>query len=378
MILTSVFKKYGDCGAEYDRKDIVYELQDEIAADLSVLISRVGQGVISPSVLYREIEKRCAENPKVHHPVRTAALIIDNIYGYGWLQGYIDDPEISDIDILSYDSIMIRRHGVYSFVESEFEDEAHLSRFLKYVVIRCGGTINEAKPYCRVADKEYKLRINACIAPRNATGASLTIRKHNNSNRTFAELRTLGMLDERSEVLIKEACEQKKNILICGKGAAGKTTLLRAIIDYAGDMERILVCEKDAEIFPEKKNCIVQRISKRISGEDEHDLNSLIEEGLTMSLDTYCIGEITGREAWPLIKAGFSDHRTLATIHAQSAQDAVDRLLMLCIDDNRLSEEKVREMIEKSLDMVIYLRQFRLVEIYYPKRGDRVVAPACG
>ncbi len=378
MILSSVFRKYGGCEAEYDRKDLVYELQDEIATDLSVLISRVGQGAISPGVLFGEIEKRCSENPKIKHPSRTASLIIDNIFGYGWLQKYIEDPEISDIDILNYDSIMIRRRGMYSFVKSEFEDEAHLGRFLKYIVIRCGGTINEAKPYCRVADSAYRLRINACIAPRNATGASLTIRKHNNSNKSLAELKELGMLNIEAERLITEACGQKKNILICGKGAAGKTTLLRAIIGCADDMERILVCEKDAEIFPEKKNCIVQRISKRIGGEDEHDLNSLIEEGLTMSLDTYCIGEITGREAWPLIKAGFSDHRTLATIHAQSASDAVDRLLMLCMDDNRLSEQKVREMIEKSLDMIIYLRSFRVEEIYYPRRCEKVVVGTDG
>lgn len=376
MLLNSFSKKYNRTQTLYDRKDHIYELQDKLAADLSSLIARVAKGEINRSVLENEIEKKCAENANIKNPSATAALIMDNIYGYGWLQPYIEDPEISDIDILSYDSIMLRKKGEYFFVPSEFEDERQLGRFLKYVVIRNGGTINEAKPHCRVADYTYKLRINACIEPRNATGASLTIRKHSNRTLKLEELRKIGMFDEEMEHLIRTMCAQKKNILICGKGAAGKTTLLRAVINSAEEMERILVCEKDAEIFPERKNCIVQRISKRVSGEDVYDLNSMIEEGLTMSLDTYCIGEITGKEAWPLIKAGYSDHRTLATIHAQSASDALDRLLMLCMDDNRLSESKVMEMIRRSIDIIIYMKHFKIEEIYFPNEEQLSNRPA--
>lgn len=366
MLLNSFSKKYDGLYAVYDRKDDIYEFQDELAKDLSTLIARVGKSRVSKTVLQKEIEKRCAENSKIKNPLATASLIMNNIYGYGWLQKYVEDPEITDIDILSYDSIMIRKKGEYSFIQTNFEDEEQLSRFLKYIVIRNGGTINEAKPYCRIADHFYKLRINACIEPRNATGASLTIRKHRDKTMTLDELQKSGMFDEKTEQLIRKSCREKKNILICGKGASGKTTLLRAMIDIAGEMERILICEKDAEIFPERKNCIVQRISKRVSGEDVYDLNTMIEEGLTMSLDTYCIGEITGKEAWPLIKAGYSDHRTLATIHAQSAVDALDRLLMLCMDDNRLSEQKVMEMIKKSIDLVIYMKNFKISELYFP------------
>ncbi len=370
MIVSSFTQKYGGIAQEYDRKDYIYELQDELANDLSALIAGVETGEIHKSVLMREIERRISEKADVKNKVATTALIIDNIYGYGWLQKYIEDPSITDIDMLNYDSVMIRRNGRYEFVPSEFENEKHLKRFLRYIVIRNGGVINEAEPHCRVADKNYKLRINACIAPRNSTGASLTIRKHSANTLSLDDLEARGMFDTATKRLIEESCEQKKNILICGKGAAGKTTLLRAIIEQASEFERILICEKDAEIFPDRKNCIVQRISKRVNGADEHDLNSLIEEGLTMSLDTYCIGEITGREAWPLVKAGFSDHRTLATIHAQSAKDAVDRLLMLCVDDNRLSEEKIREMILKTIDIIFYLKNFKLEEVCFPKKGD--------
>lgn len=366
MILESIAKKYVDSIGIDEHKENIYELQDKVASELASLISDVARGEASRSVLVNQVEKIVLSSVSTNHPEKIVNQIIDNIYGYGWLQRYIDDPLVSDIDVMSYDSVMIRKQGVYEFVPSEFVCEKELFRFLKYVVIRNGGSISESKPHCRVADIKHRLRINACMPPRNSTGPSITIRKHSNTTRSLEDLAEIGMLTSEQLALLKKVCSEKQNILICGKGAAGKTTLLRAIIAESDDMERILVCEKDAEIFPEKKNCMVQRISKRVNGLDEHDLNTLIEEGLTMSLDTYCIGEITGKEAWPLVKAGFSDHRTLATIHAKSAFDALDRLLMLCVDDNRLSEEKIRQMIVRSIDMVIYMRKFRIEEIYYP------------
>lgn len=341
--------------------EFLLELQDEIVEQFGGLITEVAKGDTERSVLTEAIERLICAKRGIVSPETVIKKVMDNIFGYGWLQKYVDSPEVTDIDMLRYDSVMVRKKGSYDFVESEFENEKQFTRFCKFIVTRNGGALNEANPYCRVADSQYKLRINVAIPPRNATGPSLTIRKHSEFALHLQDLKELGMIDKDQQLRIIEACRKKRNILICGKGAAGKTTLLRAIIDQASDLERILVCEKDAEIFPEKKNCIVQRISKK---EGIKDLNTLVEEGLTMSLDTYCIGEITGKEAWPLVKAGFSDHRCLATIHAQSAEDAIKRMLMLSIEDNLLSEKVVKDMILRSLDIIIYIRSFRVEEIY--------------
>lgn len=365
-MITSVTQKFADYENEEDvfhRTELLYELQDEIVAELSGLITDVVSGKAPKKTLIAAIELRISEKKGVENPSSTARLILDNIYGYGWLQDYIEDPDITDIDVLRYDCVMVRSFGKYRFIESEFTSERQLERFCKFVVIRSGGNINESQPHCRVADTENKLRINVCIAPRNATGPSLTIRKHSDEARSLEDLLDAGMLTKQQFDQLEESCKKQENILICGKGAAGKTTLLRAIIDRSDPMERILICEKDAEIFPSKKNCIVQRITKNRDEASKIDLNTLIEEGLTMSLDTYCIGEITGQEAWPLVKAGFSDHRTLATIHAKSAGEAVDRMLMLCTEQSRLSESVIQEMIEKSVDIIIYLREFKIEEM---------------
>ena len=101
-----------------------------------------------------------------------------------------------------------------------------------------------------------------------------------------------------------------------------------------------MVVEADAEIYPDKPYCIQQRIKKENEGGRSVTLRDLIKDGLTMSLDTYCIGEIVGDEAWEFVKASFTGHRGIATIHSESAEDTFSRLLILSKGANVRESEK--------------------------------------
>jgi pilus assembly protein CpaF len=83
-----------------------------------------------------------------------------------------------------------------------------------------------------------------------------------------------------------------------------------------------------------------------------------------MSLDTYCVGEITGDEAWEFVKAAFTGHRGMATTHSESAEDAFARILTLSKGANiGESEKTVKEMLAKSIDFIFYLRDFNVTEV---------------
>jgi pilus assembly protein CpaF len=93
-------------------------------------------------------------------------------------------------------------------------------------------------------------------------------------------------------------------------------------------------------------------------------LRDLVKDGLTMSLDSYCIGEITGDEAWEFIKASFTGHRGLATIHSESAEDTFSRLLILSKGASiQESEKTIKEMMAKSIDVIFYLKSFKVVDV---------------
>ena len=53
----------------------------------------------------------------------------------------------------------------------------------------------------------------------------------------------------------------------------------------------------------------------------------------------------------------------MATIHASSAYDALDRLLMLIENETRIMQAQLMQMISKSVGYVIYIHAFKISEI---------------
>ena len=350
---------------------IVSKLLDQIIIDFSGLIADIEDKKVDKSVLDKEIEKRISSQKGIYEPDEVKRLIFDTIYGYGALQPLISDSKISDIDIPRYDYILIKREGIIEKSQLKFESESEFERFCKLLIIRHGGMINEVDSHCRVSDKVNHLRINVCIPPRNVNGTSLNIRKHATRSLCYSELKHLGFIDDQALNVLSELSHSKANLLICGKGAAGKTTLLRTLIDSGDEYERVLICETDVELYPQKQNVIVQSIKKNEFGGKTMTLSDLIREGLTMSLDTYCIGEIVSGEAWDFIKAGYTDHRVMATIHASNARDALDRLLMLIENETRIKQAQLMQMISRSVGYIIYVQSFKLSEIIKVSHYDR-------
>ncbi|MGI6334707.1 MAG: ATPase, T2SS/T4P/T4SS family [Saccharofermentanales bacterium] len=294
--------------------------------------------------------------------------IMDFLFGYGLLQPYIDDESVSDIDGTGPGEFSIKIDGQRRPLAIAFPDEKSYDIFCRLAIIRNGGIINENDSHCRVADERYRLRINVTVPPRSVNCTSISIRKHRLKAYRFPDLERLGMLDGELVSLLTHLAGSRSSVLFCGKGGAGKTTLLRAFIQAMPEMERVLIAESDTELYPDKPYCMVQRIHKPNEGGRPVQLRDLIADGLTMSLDSYVIGEIVGGEAMEFIRAAFSGHRCLATTHAGSATDALERLVTLGRSvPGGESEKLMRRMLAHGIHYLVFLSDFQVKEV------DRVV-----
>lgn len=345
-------------------KSVIDKVISTILTKNPALVADVSSSKVSRDVLENEIVRVIDELGHLSSRDKIINLVLNHMFGYGVLQDYIEDESITDIDGTRYDFFTIKRNGKKVLSDIKFQSEEEFDRFCRLLIIRCGGIINENDSHCRVADENYKLRINVSIAPRNISGVSLNIRKHRQRPYNMEDLKKMGMLDDKSYGLIEDMINDGKRVIFCGKGAAGKTTLLRAFLNKLPLESRILVCESDPEIYPDSKNIIVQRIKKKTYGGKEVTLNDLMKDGLTMSLDGYCIGEIVGKEAWEFIKAGYTDHSIYGTIHSIGAKDTINRLMML-MEENLMSykEKTLKEIISRSVDCIVYLKNFKVMEI---------------
>jgi len=362
--------------AAEDINTIISNITFEILKDCPELVADVSNGTAPRSALDTAIVK-IIDQRKYHCGIFRDELIqkvFDFMFGYGELQRYIEDEDISDIDGTRYNQFVIKRHGVYSKIPVNFGNEKIFETYCKLIAIRNGGILNENDSHCRVADEKNRLRINVSIRPRNISGPAISIRKHRRNSYTLEDLQYLGMLDSKLVDLVKKLAASDLSVLICGKGAAGKTTLLRALINAMPEMERVLIVESDAELYPDKPYCIEQRVRKANEGGRPVTLKDLVQDGLTMSLDTYCVGEITGEEAWDFVKAAFSGHRGIATVHCESAEDALGRMLTLSKSANTGDSEKViKELLGRSINIIFYLKNFKVVEVLEVLRYDSIL-----
>lgn len=336
--------------------NIVDEVTWKMIKEHSKLIVSIEEKKAPREVLEKEIIQYLDETFSYHIDRNTIIKKVMNyMFGYGVIQSLIEDEDISDIDICRFDFIMIKKNGHKQVIPLKFENEEVFTRFAKLVVIRLGGVINDNDAHARVADEKYRLRINVSITPRNLTGTTMIIRKHRLKAYSLNELIELDMLNEMMSECLSRIMKVNSRILIVGKGGSGKTTLLRTLLREVPYTERFLVCETEAEIFPESQNFIVQKVQKK-SDSTVVSLRTLIRDGLTMSLDGYCIGEIIGDELNEFIKAGYTDHRIIGTFHAKGVEEAFIRM-------KKIIENTELNYLYNAFDIIIYIKKFKIYSI---------------
>jgi pilus assembly protein CpaF len=345
---------------------IVSDITYEILKDKPMLLLNTRGDALKQRILRGEIIRILDKGSYFAGITREDLLqrIYNYMFGYGELQPYLDNDDISDVDGTAYDQFSAVIRGKRHQIDIDMGDIRNFETYCRLIAVRNGGILNENDSHCRVSDANSRLRINLSIPPRNISGPAISIRKHRRKSYSYNDLIELGMLDSNVLSLLREASEKNRTVLFCGKGAAGKTTIMRAFINSLDPMERVLVVESDSEIYPEKKFCIQQRVKKINEGGNHVTLDMLVRDGLTMSLDTYCIGEIVGPEAYDFIKASCSGHRMVATVHSDSAGDSILRMAALASGARiQESEKTLYEMLSSGINLIIYLNSFKVDEI---------------
>ena len=346
--------------------DLVSTICSQILKTDAALVASVAAGQ-TPRAALLDLIARSAEQISLRAGFFKQDLqqqVMDFLFGYGPLQPYIEDESVSDIDGTGPDAFTIKVDGKRQHLPLSFSDAKAYDTFCRLVIIRNGGMINENDSHCRVSDSHCRLRINVTVPPRSVNHPSISIRKHRRTAWNLDELCSKGMFPSQLGEQLREWAASDRTILICGKGAAGKTTLLRAMIEAMPKLERVLVAESDTELYPEKPCCLVQRIKKPHEGGRLITLRDLVSDGLTMSLDTYCIGEIVGDEAMEFMRAAFSGHRCIATTHAEQASDVLDRILSLARPvSHGESDRSLKRMLGSCIDLIIYVRSFKIEQV---------------
>lgn len=294
---------------------------------------------------------------------------MDDIFGYGILQQFIECKDITDIRAIDYCSIYVKKSGKWSKTDIKFDSEEEYLKYIRYSILKNNGIINYDKPINIVSDKSYNLRIEAGISPVNTISPNIVIRIHRNNLDISLEKLYLkdNMMECEEYLFLINAIKNKKNIIISGKGGSGKTTLLRALLEKIPNEIPMTINEESTEIYLKNKNAIQREIIQTREPKKNIDLDKLMKHSLVMSNDVLVVGELKGgAETVSLIDAINTGHTGYATIHSNSAKDTIDRLVILFKKDP-LTQTYTTDFIEKimckNIDYIVFLKDYKIDEI---------------
>ena len=357
-----------------NKKDIdssVNTAVDEIVAKIVEehpdLVAGVESGIQSRILLENKIRELVIDKKLYKGSVEEfIQRVFDMLFGYGPLQPYIEDPEVSDILVNSFNVTYIKRFGKKFRVPVDFGSEEKLTKYCYRIAAMCGGNLDENYNVEAVlTDRKRNLRIIISLKPINIISPSISIRKPT-TGFNINELVEKGMFSNEEKKFFKNAVLDRKTIVIAGKGGSGKTTLLGALINEVPYEERGLLIQETFEIKPKHPDivCKLVRISDNPQVKD-YTLFELTKIGLLMSMDRIFIGEIKDSEAMDFFNAAYTGHRgSMATVHANSAGEVVNRLILLMKRSGTdVSVDDLREMLFASLDLIVFIEDYKIREI---------------
>jgi twitching motility protein PilU len=137
-------------------------------------------------------------------------------------------------------------------------------------------------------------------------------------------------------VVLKDICMTKRGLIIMvGGTGSGKSTSLAAMVGYRNENSygHIVTIEDPVEFTHEHKNCVV---TQREVGVDTENWFSALKNTLRQAPDVILIGEIRDRETMDYaIAFAETGHLCMATLHANSAHQALDRVINFFPADRR-------------------------------------------
>ena len=293
-----------------------------------------------------------------------AETALNYAFGAGPWERYINDPNLSDIHINGHDTVwLVDRSGKKHRGEPVAASNEELIQQIRWAGASLGRTSRRFDTSSPVLNMRLPngSRLHAIMDV--SMVPMVTIRMHDPTLSTLAQLRQGGMFDEAIENFLRAAVLSRHNIVICGGMGTGKTTLCRALLNEIPPEDRIITVEDELELgiyqFPDRHPDVgvLEARPANLEGAGEFSLESLLRECLRMHADRIVVGEVRGTEVLGMLLAMTSGQDgSLCTIHANSTKEAFERLAMYAsMTAQHYSQAFTYRLVGSAVNFVVHI-----------------------
>jgi len=200
-----------------------------------------------------------------------------------------------------------------------------------------------------------RFRVNAFVQQNKVSGVLRTI------NTTIPTFESLGLPEQLKKIVM----EKRGLVLMVGGTGSGKSTSLAAMIGYRNENTKghIITIEDPIEYVHPHRGCIV---NQREVGTDTFSWDNALKNTLRQAPDVILIGEIRTQEGMEYaVNFAETGHLVLATLHANSSNQALDRII------NFFPEAKREQLL---MDLSLNVKAIISQRLIRKEGGGRVAA----
>ncbi|HMG23084.1 MAG TPA: ATPase, T2SS/T4P/T4SS family, partial [Kofleriaceae bacterium] len=275
----------------------------------------------------------------------------------GPLEDLLADDQVDEIVIDRRDRVVVGKNGVLRGSGKAFSSDDVFEKVVRRLVAEAGATIDEARPLVDLRMRDGT-RLTAAVSPVAARGACIVLKKPAAQSPQLADLVAQSALSSGMADFLATCVTARRNLLVCGAAASGKTALAGALAAASPPGERVVSIEEVAELAIKRDEWIQLETRAGTGRNSPIDLGQLLETALRLAPDRLIVGEVRGNEALPLTQAlcGAIDG-AVVVMTGEGAAAALGRLAMLA----RLTapgSDAIRELVAQAFEIVIHVARW--------------------
>jgi pilus assembly protein CpaF len=354
-------------GADEQKRARISECMRELSARLAQQLDLASRGPdFSPDDAFWQRAESAASQlvgelsadgslPAGVEPDSLSKDVVQETLGTGPLDELLSDDSVREIAVARYDRIFVEREGMLSLAPKWFSSPEAVERVLSRILARAGrgrdldaargnGMLVEARV-------ENGLLLTAALPPMAARGPAITIRRPRREAVKLADLVGQGLLSQGMCEFLDLAMKSRRNIVVSGPAASGRSTLVTALARAAEEGERIISVEEAEELDLGDGPWIA------LVGSRGQKARDALNNALRLKPERLIVGDVRGAEALDLIGAlaGGCDGCVCA-VQAGSPRDAVARLTAMArMAPEAPPTEALSEELTRGVHVIVHL-----------------------
>ena len=277
------------------------------------------------------------------------------VAGFGPLQPFFDDPAVEELWINEPGRVFVARAGrseLTTIVLTSDQVRDLVERMLR----QSGRRLDLSSPFVDAMLPDGS-RLHVAIPDITRRHWAVNVRRFVVRPRHIADLVPTGSLTTAAARFLDAAVVAGLNIVVAGGTQSGKTTFINALLGCVPAHERIVSCEEVFELRLDHPDWIaLQTRDASLDGAGEVPLRRLVREALRMRPTRLVVGEVRQAESLDLLVAMNSGMPSMATLHANSAREAVTKLCTLpLLAGQNIAADFVVPTVAGCVDLVVHL-----------------------